>query len=118
MYCNKAFGNYGEELACSYLIEKGYMIIDRNFTCRQGEIDIIALSGTDELVFVEVKTRKNLYYGMPSEAVNAKKRSNIVSSAKFYIFANNFYDFDVRFDVIEIFGSGSKFYINHLIDAF
>ena len=65
MFRNKEIGKLGEEIATQYLRNKGYKILDRNFMCRQGEIDIVAHT-KKELVFVEVKTRTNLSYGRPS----------------------------------------------------
>ena len=62
MLSKKEFGNIGEDISCKYLEQKGYKIIERNFTCRQGEIDIIAKDGK-ELVFIEVKSRSNFFYG-------------------------------------------------------
>lgn len=61
---NKIIGAKGEEEVCKYLIRKGYTIIDRNFRCKQGEIDIIA-SKLNELIFIEVKTRRNIQFGYP-----------------------------------------------------
>lgn len=67
-------GKEGEDFAADYLQKQGYEIIDRNFECKQGEIDIIA-KDKNEYVFIEVKTRQNLHYGMPCEAVNERKQS-------------------------------------------
>ena len=68
MLSKKEFGNIGEDISCKYLEQKGYKIIERNFTCRQGEIDIIAKDGK-ELVFIEVKSRSNFFYGQAKDAV-------------------------------------------------
>ena len=64
-------GKEGEDFAADYLQKQGYEIIDRNFECKQGEIDIIAKE-KNEYVFIEVKTRQNFHYGMPCEAVNER----------------------------------------------
>lgn len=62
MFINKKkFGNIGEEISSKYLEQIGYKIIEKNFSCRQGEIDIIA-KDRNEYVFIEVKTRSNLFY--------------------------------------------------------
>lgn len=111
-------GKYGEEQACNYLERKNYKILEKNFLCRQGEIDIIAKSARGELVFVEVKTRSSLKYGMPCEAVTPKKINNIIYSAKYYIFKNRLYNIDIRFDVIEIFLHNKKCIIHHIKNAF
>ena len=67
-----AVGAYGERLAARYLVESGMQILDRNWRCSQGEIDIVALDDTC-LVIVEVKTRRSLAFGSPVEAVSAEK---------------------------------------------
>jgi putative endonuclease len=67
-----AVGAYGERLAARYLVESGMQILDRNWRCSQGEIDIVALDDTC-LVIVEVKTRRSLEFGSPVEAVSAVK---------------------------------------------
>lgn len=118
MYFKQKVGVLGEEKACKYLIKNNYKIIDRNFLCRQGEIDIIAISKNNELVFVEVKTRTNLRYGMPCEAVTSKKIKNIISSSKYYIYLKNLYNIDIRYDVIEVYFKNLKCYINHIKNAF
>ena len=111
-------GKFGEDKACEYLLRKKYKIIERNFLCRQGEIDIIAISNLKELVFVEVKTRTNLRYGMPCEAVTPYKRRNIIYSSKYYIMRNNLYELSVRYDVIEVLVYKSSYGINHIENAF
>lgn len=68
----KELGNIGEEISTDYLQKCGYEIIKRNYRCMQGEIDIIA-KDKKELVFIEVKTRSNLCYGKPREAVDSCK---------------------------------------------
>ena len=88
MYINQQIGKLGEDLACKYLKENKYTIIERNFNCKQGEVDIIAYDTyRNELVFLEVKTRFNLVYGRPSEAVSKVKQRHIISVAKYYIYA-------------------------------
>ena len=64
---NIAIGSFGEDVAIRYLEMRGYRVIAKNFKCRLGEIDIIA-EKRDEIIFVEVKTRTNNKFGMPSEA--------------------------------------------------
>lgn len=118
MYSKKIVGKYGENKACEYLTKKGYKIIDRNFTCKQGEIDIVAISKLNELVFVEVKTRRNLKYGTPCEAVTYNKIKHIVASSRFYIYLYNFYNLPVRYDVIEVFLYNYSFLVNHISNAF
>jgi putative endonuclease len=71
-----AVGAYGERLAARYLAESGMQILDRNWRCDQGEIDIVAMDGGC-LVVVEVKTRRSLVFGSPVEAVTAVKASRL-----------------------------------------
>ena len=85
---NKIIGAKGEEEVCKYLIRKGYKIIDRNFRCKQGEIDIIA-SKLNELIFIEVKTRRNIQFGYPCEAVGKTKQKHILNVARYYMWRNN-----------------------------
>ena len=68
MYYKQETGRSGEEIASKYLERQGYEILDRNFNCNQGEIDIIA-KDKNEIVFIEVKTRTDISYGEASEAV-------------------------------------------------
>lgn len=118
MYFKQKIGKLGENLSCNYLIKKGYKILDKNFSCKQGEIDIIAISDSKELVFIEVKTRSNLKYGSPSDAVTNYKQKHIVLSSKYYIYLYDFNNINVRYDVIEIFLYNSTYKINHIKNAF
>ena len=78
MYDKKAIGKYGEDMACDYLKHNEYYILERNFNCKQGEIDIVAYDNKiNEIVFIEVKTITNFNYGFPSEAVNKLKQKHI-----------------------------------------
>jgi len=118
LYFKKETGNKGENLACEFLRKNGYIIIEQNFSCKQGEIDIIAKSPTNYLVFIEVKTRNSLKYGMPCEAVTPYKQKHIKLTSKYYIYKNFLYNIDIRYDVIEILKLNNKIYINHLKSAF
>ena len=108
-------GRLGEEIALKYIISKGGTIVEKNYRTKMGEIDLIAkMNG--ELVFVEVKSRSNINYGYPCEAVNYKKKRKITNVAKYYILDNSLEDISVRFDVIEIYLTDKK--INHIVNAF
>ena len=74
MYERRKIGILGEQIACSYLKNEGYTIIERNFRCKIGEIDIIAWKN-NEIIFIEVKTRSSNYFGKPAESVT--ERENI-----------------------------------------
>ena len=114
MYNSRQIGILGENIACNYLLKNNYIILERNFYCRQGEIDIIAKDlSTNDLVFVEVKSRFSLKYGFPSEAVNKNKKHHIYSVAKYYIYKNKIVNVPIRFDIIEVFMKNNG-RINHI----
>lgn len=115
MYFKQEIGRWGEKLACQYLEENNYKIIERNFMCRQGEMDIIAKDvPKKEIVFIEVKTRSNLKYGNPSEAVNKAKQSHIKQVARYYLYKNQINNIAIRFDVIEVYMKEKNYTINHI----
>lgn len=119
MYIKKEIGNIGEEIAVKYLQQEEYIIINRNFKCKQGEIDIIAKDlKKGELVFIEVKTRRNYNYGNPSEAVDERKQKHIYRSAEYYVYKYNIKNIPIRFDVMEIKLSNGKWRIEHIKKAF
>ncbi|MBN2331845.1 MAG: YraN family protein [Deltaproteobacteria bacterium] len=97
---NQRLGQWGEGLAAVYLEERGLRIVERNFRCPLGEIDLIAQDG-DCLVFCEVKTRRSTAFGQPQEAVALAKQRKIIRSATWYIAARQ-WSTDVRFDVVAI----------------
>ena len=115
MYIKQALGAFGEDKACNYLEENNYEIIERNFRCKQGEIDIIAKDlSKNELVFIEVKTRSSFNYGRPAQAVDKVKTRHIIGASKYYLLKNKLKDVFVRFDIIEIFPTNYNFKINHI----
>lgn len=119
MYFRKEIGKWGENLACQYLQKNNYEIMKRNFRCYQGEIDIIARDITkNEFVFVEVKTRSNLRYGNPSDAVTRLKQKHMKQTAKYYIFKNDLDFQKIRFDMIEVFIQSKKAKVNHIEQIF
>lgn len=98
---SKELGRRGERAAAHFLEQRGYEILEMNWTCFAGEADIIAR--TDEtLCFIEVKTRSHLEKGFPAEAVDARKRSKYERIAACYLQLCDFCDIRVRFDVISI----------------
>lgn len=107
-------GTYYEQASIRWLEEKGYRIIDKNFRCKFGEIDIIAMDG-DVLVFIEVKYRSTFKSGAPWEAVGLMKQHRICQCAKWYIMSKHLsLSAPMRFDVISISGSD----ITHFKNAF
>lgn len=117
MQNNRETGNIGEGYAKEYLINNGYNIIKTNYSCKLGEIDIIA-KNKNYIVFIEVKYRKTLSYGYPREAVNFKKQSKIRKVANMYINTHNIVNSDFRFDVIEILNLNNENVIEHIKNAF
>lgn len=113
MYKRHEIGKLGEDLASIYLKDKGYKIIERNFEARQGEIDIIA-KDKNELVFIEVKTRSNISYGKPAEAVNEIKQNHLIKTIEYYIYSRHLEDEFIRIDIIEIYLWKNKYRVNHI----
>lgn len=115
---SKKLGFKGESIAEELLKAKGYSIIKRNFRFGKGEIDIIAKDGNC-LVFVEVKTRKNLNFGEPEYAITQSKIKQLKKMAEAYFYVNGIVNQDCRFDVITIIGEKKEdLKINHIINAF
>ncbi|MBR6739494.1 MAG: YraN family protein [Clostridia bacterium] len=94
-------GGIGESYAARYLIDKGYTVLASNYSCRFGEIDIIASKG-GIVAFVEVKTRVSDSFAKAMESVNAEKLRRIVTTAGLWISQNN-PGLQPRFDVIEVY---------------
>ena len=107
------YGKKCEIIAQNYLKNKGYTILETNHRNKVGEIDIIAKEN-DTIVFIEVKTRVDDFYGAPSEAVTQKKCQKYFKVATEYLVKTNQTESICRFDVIEI--ENGK--INHIINAF
>ncbi|MBQ4650153.1 MAG: YraN family protein [Firmicutes bacterium] len=97
----KRVGRLGEELAAALLEERGYRIVMRNFSCKFGEVDIIARKG-GLIAFVEVKTRLSEDYGRGRESVTAAKRQRIRWCAEYYLSHTRWVYDTVDFQVIEI----------------
>lgn len=103
-----------EEQAAEYLEKKGYHILERNYRCRQGEIDLIAKDGS-YLVFVEVKYRHSRGKGHPAEAVDIRKQQRIARTAVHYCYKHRIReDHPCRFDVVSILDSETE----HIKNAF
>lgn len=98
---DKVLGTRGEDAAAAYLERSGMTVIDRNWRCKAGEIDIVALDG-ETLVVVEVKTRRTDAKGTPEDAVSASKQRKLVRLAEAYTISSGARDVEVRFDVVTI----------------
>ena len=112
-----AIGEYGEGLACEYLEVLGYEIVDRNWRCDQGELDIVARDGGC-LVFCEVKTRRSTQFGSPIEAVTVRKAMRLRRLAVSWLRAHPARVDEVRIDVIGVLRRGTApAEIEHLRDV-
>ncbi|MEA1927845.1 MAG: YraN family protein [Candidatus Auribacterota bacterium] len=114
-----SLGKWGENEAAKYLRKKRFKIVQRNFTCRLGEIDIIARK-KDHLVFVEVKTKSSSAPPAPRYSVNLRKQRQIIRVARYYLKGRGEQNPRCRFDVIEIIAGEGKRpeKIVHLVGAF
>ena len=117
---NKGLGNLGEEIAATFLSANGYRIIERNFRCKGGEVDIIARDPKEKsLVFIEVKARRGLSYGVPQLAVTPFKQRQISKAALTWLSKNRLHDSNARFDVIAILlAVDGRHTIEHIVNAF
>jgi putative endonuclease len=117
---NKSTGELGEEVAANFLIARGYRILERNFRCKGGEVDIITRDpGDKSLVFLEVKARRGLSYGVPQLAVTPFKQRQISKAALTWLSKNRLHDTNARFDVIAILlHSDGRHAIEHIQNAF
>jgi len=99
----RAAGKIGEDAALKYLVERGYLILYRNFRFgRYGEVDLIA-KDSDTVCFIEVKSRANDAFGTPAEAVGAVKRRSILAVAGHFMKISGLRENAMRFDVIEVY---------------
>jgi len=112
-----SLGRLGEELAAEILKGAGYRIVERNYRCRSGEVDIIAVDGKT-VVFVEVKCRTSEEYGSPQLAVDRRKQRQISRAATTYLRANRLLSCSARFDVVAIVVQGKDHDIEHIKNAF
>jgi putative endonuclease len=104
----RAKGKAGEDLACKYLEACGYRIIERNYQYGHGEIDIVAMDG-EELVFVEVKSRKSLEFGEPEFAFTRNKLNQVRKIASAYLVEHDLRDQICRIDAVAVlFQSGQR----------
>jgi putative endonuclease len=101
MRAKDALGRYGEEVAARHLIEAGLVVLDRNWRCEVGEIDIIAADG-DTLVFCEVKTRRGSRFGGPLEAVTNTKVRRLRALALRWLADRQVHVPSIRFDVVGV----------------
>lgn len=113
---SKNIGNKGEQIAVDYLSQNGYIILDRNYHSKFGEIDIVA-SKAEYIIFIEVKTRNINAWDSPKSAVSKSKQIKIIKTAMNYLAEHNI-DSYISFDVIEIINIGNIPTLNHIESAF
>jgi putative endonuclease len=94
-------GSLGEDIAVTYLTDAGLRVLDRNWRCREGELDIVARD-QDALVFCEVKTRRGISFGYPAEAVTAAKQRRLRTLAQRWLAAHDQHAPELRFDVVGV----------------
>lgn len=117
MPSKRSIGNRGENAAVSFLKRHGLAILDRNYTFHHGEIDIVAKDG-NEIVFIEVKTRRTTGFGAPEESVTPLKQSMIRRTAEGYVAEKNLENVSCRFDVIAIQIGEGMAHVTHFRNAF
>lgn len=104
---NLDLGARGEEIAVTHLEEKGWLILDRNYSFMKNELDIVA-STDREIVFIEVKTRSNTNFGEPEDAVTEEKQKSLFKVADAWLHERRLDGAPIRFDVISIIKPGEK----------
>ena len=104
---NLDIGKFGENLAVDFLTKRGYKIADRNFSCPLGEMDLVAREN-GVVVFIEVKSRSSIRFGLPQEAVDFNKRRKLAQVALFYMKMNNLSGMGMRFDVVSVLINRAK----------
>lgn len=109
-------GKQGEALAVKFLQQKGYAILETNWTFQKAEIDIIAQKDS-VLAIVEVKTRSSIDFGLPQDFVTPKKIQLLVKAVNEYVLAKDL-EVEVRFDIIAIHKEGTEYNLEHIEEAF
>ena len=110
-------GSDYETLACKYLLQQGLQLISRNYHCRRGEIDLV-MRDRDNLVFVEVRYRRQSHFGSASESVHIHKQRRLIATAEHYLLQHGENQLSARFDVIAIDGDSPNQTVNWIRNAF
>jgi len=114
MNAKDLLGQQGEELAARFLAEAGLDLLERNWRCKAGEIDIVALDGRT-LVVCEVKTRSGVRFGTPLEAITRQKSRRLRKLAVLWVNAHGLFFEQIRIDVVGILQTGpGQFSIEHV----
>jgi putative endonuclease len=111
-------GRWGEAVAARHLQQAGYCVVDRNYRCPEGEIDIVARLGP-QWVFVEVKTRRGDTYGAPEDAITTAKATRLLRIGESYLQEHHLVDVNWRVDVIavELDRAGTLIRVDHIENA-
>jgi len=113
----QVLGKEGELIAENYLKKKGYKLVERNYRCPVGEMDLIALD-RKVVVFIEVKTRSDHRFGNPLESVHWHKQQKMSKTALFFLSQHRLHQREARFDVIGISLEGREPVVEHIQNAF
>ncbi|GAB6180625.1 YraN family protein [Desulfotomaculum defluvii] len=117
----KALGKKGEEEACKFIHKLGYRLLERNYRCKLGELDIIAWDPIGMLVFLEVRSRSGNSFGIPEESINSTKKNKLRVLARYFLMARSeFTSVSCRFDIVAVHFNrdGEVKKINHIKNAF
>jgi len=113
----QVLGKEGERIAERFLKKKGYKLVERNYRCAAGEIDLILLDRR-VIVFVEVKTRTGHGFGTPLEAVEFRKQRKMIHAGQYFLSAKGLHQREARFDVVGISWPQSEPLVEHIENAF
>ncbi len=106
MRATDAVGRYGEDVAAAHVQAAGWTVLDRNWRCPAGELDLVALDGS-ELVAIEVKTRRSATFGHPAEAVTPRKLARLRRLTAQWLACHDLHPASVRIDVLAVHVSGA-----------
>src|SRR5258706_522995 len=113
----QVLGREGERVAEQFLKQKGFKIVERNYRCAAGELDLVVLDKR-VVVFVEVKTRTSLGFGTPLEAVAYHKQQKMIQAAQYFLSEKGLHQRDARFDVVGVSWPGREPVVEHIENAF
>lgn len=99
---SRSVGLLGEERAAEYLKSQGWRVIERNFYSKLGEVDIIAITNRNTLVFCEVKTYTDKSWVAPISAITKRKQRNLIKTAQYYLLKTGYEDIEMRFDALVV----------------
>ena len=110
-------GRRGEEVAAAYVAALGYRVVIRNFRCRAGEIDLVAVD-RDTIVFIEVRSRTGDGRGTPLESVDGRKQAQVGRVARYFLTARGWHERPARFDVVGVRFDTEPPVVEHVRSAF